>query len=203
MASSHPNDDLILEYASGNLGPSIALLMACHIDACKQCQKKVTGYEEVGGELLETIKVSMPRANLFKRIEAQLDALEENASLVESINPVDSDVPAPLRSLLPAQMSLIEWEGSHELRRKPLDMVDTNFQITLFEMPIGGSITEHTHSAEEYVVVLQGGYQDQNGSYGVGDFIFSDDTVTHHPKSLPGQNCIFLSVLSGPIRFIP
>jgi len=198
MASSHPNDDLILECASGNLEPSIGLLMACHIDSCGQCKKKLADFEAIGGALLETIEASMPRANLFERIEAKLNALDE---CVASVEPVNSDVPAPLRKFLPAQMSLIEWEGSHELRKKPLDMVDTDFQIALFEMPIGGDITEHTHSGEEYVVVLQGGYEDQNGSYGAGDFIFSDSTVTHHPKSLPGQSCIFLSVLSGPVKF--
>ena len=207
MASSHPNDDLILEFASGNLESSIGLLMACHIDTCEQCQKKMTAFEEVGGALLETIEVSMPSSNLFERIEAQLDALEESEASMGSIDPLaplgstHSDVPAPLREFLPAQMSDIKWEGSPELRRKPLDMVDTDFQIALFEMPVGGSITEHTHDGDEYVVVLQGGYEDQSGSYGVGDFIYSDSTVTHHPKSLPGLNCIFLSVLSGPLKF--
>ena len=50
-------------------------------------------------------------------------------------------------------------------------------------------------------LVLQGGYSDANGSYAPGDLQVADSEILHNPIADPGEDCINLSVTTGPLRF--
>ena len=48
-------------------------------------------------------------------------------------------------------------------------------------------------------VVLQGGYTDSTGNYGVGDFAVGPGPEEHKPSADPGEPCIALIVVEKPI----
>jgi putative transcriptional regulator len=48
-------------------------------------------------------------------------------------------------------------------------------------------------------VVLQGGYTDSTGNYGVGDFAVGPGPEQHEPIADPGGPCIALIVIERPI----
>ena len=52
----------------------------------------------------------------------------------------------------------------------------------------------HRHVGEEFTVVLQGGYTDSTGNYGVGDFAVGPGPEQHEPIADPGEPCIALIV---------
>ena len=54
-------------------------------------------------------------------------------------------------------------------------------------------------SADEYTIVLQGGFTDNTGNYGVGDFAVGPGPQEHEPIADPGEPCIALIVLEKPI----
>ena len=65
----------------------------------------------------------------------------------------------------------------------------------------GSDVGAHTHRGQEYTLVLQGGYRDETGAYGPGDFQIASGDVTHNPVADPGEDCINLAVTIGGLRF--
>ena len=63
----------------------------------------------------------------------------------------------------------------------------------------GKGLPVHRHVADEFTVVLQGGYTDNTGNYGVGDFAVGPGPQEHEPIADPGEPCIALIVLEKPI----
>jgi putative transcriptional regulator len=74
----------------------------------------------------------------------------------------------------------------------------------------GKAIPSHTHGGVEAVLVLQGGFHDQNGDYVRGDLAVADSTIDHRPVADGPDECIIFMVLAAPVkltgpigRFIP
>jgi putative transcriptional regulator len=65
----------------------------------------------------------------------------------------------------------------------------------------GSDVGSHSHRGQEFTLVLKGGFSDETGAYGPGDFQCADDGVTHNPVADPGEDCINLAVTIGGLRF--
>ena len=52
----------------------------------------------------------------------------------------------------------------------------------------------------EFTCVLSGGFSDETGSYGPGDFAEADPTLTHTPRADPDGECVCLIASEGPMR---
>jgi putative transcriptional regulator len=53
----------------------------------------------------------------------------------------------------------------------------------------------------EYTLVLRGGFRDETGSYGPGDFQATSSAVAHNPVADQDGDCINLAVTTAPLRF--
>ncbi|MEK9796040.1 MAG: hypothetical protein VW713_04740, partial [Alphaproteobacteria bacterium] len=51
----HPDDELLVSYAAGDLAEAWSLLVATHTTLCPVCRSKVRAAEAVGGALMEEI----------------------------------------------------------------------------------------------------------------------------------------------------
>ncbi len=72
-------------------------------------------------------------------------------------------------------------------------------RVALLRLQPGKGLPVHCHVANEYTVVLQGGYTDNPGNYGVGDFAMGPGPQEHEPIADPGEPCIALIVVEKPI----
>ena len=55
----------------------------------------------------------------------------------------------------------------------------------------------------EELLILQGGYRDEHGEYGEGDYVRYEDGSSHHPVAREdGPDCIFFAVTAGGIDFV-
>lgn len=72
IPSRHPPDGLLLDYAVGNLTEAPALVVATHLALCPDCRRTVSGYEALGGALLENMD---PTSLSAGALEAVLDLL--------------------------------------------------------------------------------------------------------------------------------
>ena len=50
-------------------------------------------------------------------------------------------------------------------------------------------------------LVLEGGFSDDEGHYGVGDFVMRDAEQQHSPTATRDRDCICIGVLDAPIKF--
>jgi putative transcriptional regulator len=69
----HPEDDLLLAYASGASDEATALVIATHLAFCAQCRGQVDLMETIGGGLLESLPPAPLAETAFAATVAKLD----------------------------------------------------------------------------------------------------------------------------------
>lgn len=193
----HPDDALLLAYAAGGLDAAMSLILATHLTFCARCRRLVGGHEKIGGALLEDIAPAPMADDALARVMARLDEPAPPAPR----QPSNDNTPAPLRAVLGSDLSDVRWRkmgpnlGYVTLyRRGPV-------AVRLLRGAPGTDVGRHGHDGMEYTLVLRGGYTDASRSYGPGDFQAASPELRHNPVADPGEDCINLSVTTGPLHF--
>ena len=71
----------------------------------------------------------------------------------------------------------------------------------MIRMEPGASYPSHRHRGAEEVLILSGGFRDQNGSYRAGEFARFEDGSHHHPVALDeGEPCVFFAIAQEGIE---
>jgi putative transcriptional regulator len=109
-------------------------------------------------------------------------------------------MPLALRSYVGRHLGVPEWRtlvpGLEECRI----FRDARAQASFLRCRPGRAIPAHTHGGLEAVLVLQGGFHDQDGHHGVGDIAVADRTIDHRPVADPSVACIIFAVQEAPVR---
>ena len=72
---------------------------------------------------------------------------------------------------------------------------DTGRAAVLIRMKAGCAYPHHRHRGTEEILILQGGYRDQHGTYRAGDFTRYEDGSEHHPIALEGEeDCVLFAI---------
>jgi putative transcriptional regulator len=202
----HPDDELLLTLAAGQLSRGAALVVGVHLESCDTCRRTLLQFEAAAGALLESIEP----------VELAPDALAKTLSAIDSL-PVSARVrpKAPLptrrpalpagvawpRSLAQCQASGWRWMGPG-LRWSRLRLPDDpKAKLFLLRIQHGMNLAWHTHSGVELTQVLCGSFDDGRGQFGPGDFDAADASVHHQPVVQPGGECICLASIEGRVRF--
>lgn len=202
--SRHPApDELLLDYAAGNLPDGPALAVALHVALDPQSQRTVDRLNAVGGALIEREPVpefgGEKDAAELERALARLDDVPVEARPIAASrrHPSFDWAPAPLVPHLRPGMDWRRVMGKFDEIR--LDLPGDFHRVSLLRLESGRGLPEHRHAGYEYTVVLQGGYTDETGNYGVGDFAVGPGAQRHEPIADPGEPCIALIVVENPI----
>ncbi len=201
MPQFHPDQSLLIEYASGSLDRARAIGVAVHLEFCPACRAVVQRCNAVGGELLRQ-QASPVSEGLLAATLARIDGGAERPAAE-----VTPTVPAEVASLPTLVQKLVagtvgwRWRRlSGSLRTARLRTGQKQYEVSLFRIGAGGRVPMHDHRGEEYTVVLQGGFSDRQGLYQPGDFLFRGPGDVHQPQGLQHEDCVCLSVVSDRIR---
>jgi putative transcriptional regulator len=193
--SHHPEESLLLAYASGAADEPTSLVVATHLALCAGCRAAVAKAEIAGGVLLEDVAPQPIDANGLNEIFARLGGQEQPKPAH-----TQGSTPEPLRAWLGGDVTDVKWRhivgGLSEFRI----MQRGPSIVRLLRATPGTCVYEHTHKGEEVTLVLTGGLTDHTGDYHRGDV----QTMTeeyHVPTALPGEDCIVLAVTTAPLRF--
>jgi putative transcriptional regulator len=193
----HPDDALLLAYATGGLDSAMSLILATHLTFCARCRRLVADQEKIGGALLEDIAPIRMDSDAFSRVMARLN----EPVAPEPHRPSNDNTPAPLRAMLGRDLAQLRWRNMGPnlgyvtlYRQGPV-------AVRLLRGAPGTDTGRHSHRGMEYTLVLRGGYTDATGSYGPGDFQVGSAELRHNPVADPGEDCINLSVTTGPLHF--
>ena len=191
----HPADDLLLDYAAGRASSAVALIVATHLWFCPACRRTVALAEGVGGALLDGQAQAQMAPGALDAVLARLDA-------GHAPSPVSRDgTPLPLHVFLGGDLSSLRWRAlGPSLGYVPLAR-QGGTAIRLLRGAPGADTGRHDHRGMEFTLVLSGGFTDETGSYGPGDFQTAAPGLAHNPVADPGADCINLSVTTGPLRF--
>jgi putative transcriptional regulator len=197
--SRHPApDELLLDYAAGVLPEGPALAVALHVALDATAHRTVRRLRGLGGALLENEvgAVELGDAALEQALARLDDVAVDPPRALPAAWPGFDWAPAPLRPYLSGKGWKRGFGGFEEIR---LDLHGDRHFVALLKLEPGRGLPVHRHVASEYTVVLQGGYTDNTGSYGVGDFAIGPGAAEHEPIADPGEPCIALIVLERPI----
>ena len=199
----HPPGELLIDYAAGALSAAETLLIALHLDACAECREVAHVALSAGGALLETIEpMALPPAAFQHVLQAIDDKPVSLERVIRSAPTFAVKWPAPLRNHL-AVTGHPPWRkmpaGFRALR---VPFKDTSSRVWVMNAPGGRGPLAHTHVADEWTVVLQGGFSDETGTYAAGDFAYMGPGEEHTMVAEPGEGCVCVVLVREPPRYL-
>ena len=188
MISHHPTESTLLACATGTLPTPHRRVVAAHAARCPACTTALGEAEAVGGALLDALSPAALAPDALARALARLD-----------VAPVpNAPPPATLEAL--AASGRWRWTGPGIAMMSLIRRDASNSRLDLIRVAPGTALLEHGHTAYETTCVLQGSFEDVNGTYHAGDFIEADAGLAHRPTALPGEPCICLIATTGRLR---
>ena len=200
MANYHPNNELLMSFAAGQLSNSLGIMVACHLEQCSACRQQSHLYEHLGGELLNDSPMESVSTNLLDRIMEQIDKPFSPERTQTSISR-NEDVPRPLRRFIPTTLDQLKWSGmSKSIREFDIQIDDPKFKAKLYKIAAGKELPEHTHKGNEFTYVIDGSFSDKTCQYHEGDFILADTQTIHQPRASMDKDCICFAVVDAPLK---
>ena len=68
-------------------------------------------------------------------------------------------------------------------------------------MDPGTNVPLHSHNGKEYILVLEGSFSDEYGTYSKGNLQINDSKVKHTPFSCDKDGCICLTITEEELVF--
>ena len=215
----HPDDQLLIGYASGQERAGKSLLVATHLAYCPDCRRRVASYEALCGSWFEDLPCNVHDGlnALLDRMDGLLTAARAPAEAKPSqpvaanqsgIDPAGGrPVPEPLRGWLPEAIDTPTDDGSWREISKGVwlsgwERTLSGTTICLLRMASGAPVPAHRHTADELLLVLQGAFSDEYGSYALGDVAQYVADTDHHARVASEEDCICLFLLDGELIFL-
>ena len=156
-------ESLVAQYASGDLGYGMAVLMASYITLSPEARDQVCAVESINGVLLDEAEPAAMDDSAFDEIMSLLDS-DDRASESESNAVNDNvDLPAPLRAVLDKPIENENWRFAYPgVQQLNLSIGDNGETVKLLKIKPGKSSPRHTHKGVEATLVLRGAFRDGN-----------------------------------------
>ncbi|MBV7409362.1 ChrR family anti-sigma-E factor [Maritimibacter sp. DP1N21-5] len=195
----HISDAVMAAYATGSLSQAFSLVVATHVSMCDDCRAALEAHEAAGGVVLDGIGETALTGNLRARVMAALDDPAERFDMEAPAIDAFDVYPAPVAQALRGQGP--KWKRLGGGVRQCILSADNEGSARLLYIPAGRPVPEHTHGGLELTLVLQGGFSDATGHFGVGDVEQADGDLEHIPTADEGVDCICLAATDAPLRF--
>jgi putative transcriptional regulator len=203
MIQHHPDDALLLAYASGAADEAVSLIIATHMSYCSLCRLRSRKLEAIGGALLEDLPPAALARDARESVMAKLDSAQsyERPAPASRASLKDLRTPSVLRPYIGGDLARVRWRHmGPRLSYAPLFRRGAVAARLLRGVP-GADSGLHSHQGLEFTLVLQGGYTDMTGTYGPGDLQVMEGSTRHNPVADPGEDCINLAVTTGRLTF--
>jgi len=199
MAHYHPSNELLMSFAAGQISNALGIIIACHLQKCKQCQNQVKMYEQLGAELIDTTPTTGMSDSSLNTLLSRLDSSPPPIATPEFAG--DIRTPKPLRRFMPEYFDKLDWHGFFpSIKEYKLPFSDESYTAKLYKISAGKELPVHTHKGNEFTLVMEGSFADKAGCYTAGDFILTDCQTIHQPKASKECDCICFAVTDAPLK---
>ena len=189
--SSALKNELIFHYAAGttsiakSLMASTYLFLNSHESQIYQKFEKYCGEELKKSPLIEP--TNLKAEDCIKTLTHEKEKIEVNNN-----NPINKFIPS---------YSSLKWKkifkGFYEYSLN----LSTKDNIKLIKMNPGTSVPLHSHNGKEYILVLEGSFNDEYGIYSKGNLQINDSNIKHTPIANEKNGCICLSITEKQLIF--
>jgi putative transcriptional regulator len=153
----------------------------------------------VGASILESLEPAKASDSLKSSVLDRLDDIVEEEP--SSINR-DSRIPRALQQFISDDYESLDWHYvSPSIQAAKLCIDSNGSKVEMIRIKAGGQVPSHTHTGDEYTMLLEGSFSDESGIYKAGDFVVRDGRHKHKPMVTKDRECICLTVTDSPIEF--
>lgn len=110
--------------------------------------------------------------------------------------------PAPLRERLAAAKPPAWRKMPAGFRALRVPFADQSTRVWVMDAPAGRGPLTHSHVADEWTVVLEGGFSDETGTYAAGDFAYMGPGDQHTMVAEPGEGCVCVLLIREQPRYL-
>ena len=188
--STSLKNELIFQYASGRANLTKSLMASTYLYLNSKESSIYSTFENYCGEELKKVKPIMP-SNLTAK-----DCINiENKKLFSENKPKN-----PVTEILNNLESIV-WKkvfgGFYEYNLK----VSKKENAKLIKMDPGAKVPLHSHNGKEFILVLEGNFSDEYGTYKKGDLQINDSKIKHTPTACKNKGCICLTITEDELVF--
>jgi putative transcriptional regulator len=157
--------------------------------------------ERVGGALLIDLPPVSMASNAFATIEPRLG--EPSPVRPGEVSSAELETVTPGLPKFVRRYRFGDWKWvAPSIYVRPIELpMPSDTRVFLLKSGPGTRMLEHSHTGVEMTCVLAGGFSQEQGHYGPGDFDVGDEDVDHYPIVDPGGDCICLVAMQGGLRF--
>lgn len=181
-------NELIFEYASGISSLTKSFMASTYLFLNSEKKTEYTQYENYCGEELKQATKIQP-VNL--RPEDCFKEINNNKKNV--FNSPINDFIKNLQNLKWNKVFTGFYEHSIKLSDKE--------SAKLIKMDPGAKVPLHSHNGKEYILVLEGSFNDEYGQYSKGDLQINDFKIKHTPIACKENGCICLTITEKDLVF--
>jgi putative transcriptional regulator len=195
-------DDWLLAYAAGTLPFSHEMIVAAHLELNDRAQNNYDAVAETGGALFDGLAPADLNGETLNNILSEID--EQNAEEASAPNPIPQPefLPKSLAAFFDANDIQINWKAlGPGLKRFPIYQGENDERLWLLKGQPGVKIPEHSHTGNEFTLILKGGLEDGDTTFTRGDLELADGSVQHQPTVRKDEECICLVLTEGPVKF--
>tara|TARA_Y100000768_G_scaffold320709_1_gene256543 strand:- start:244 stop:873 length:630 start_codon:yes stop_codon:yes gene_type:complete len=183
-------NQLILDFASGSLGPAKSIFASTYLYLNSKAKEINLTFENIFGD--ELLKNYDSPINNIK----YTDCITKDKSTRTSSNTELSPI-----SKLVGPLNNIRWKQIYKGFKEFTPNIKDDDEIKLIKMDPGASVPLHSHGGKEYILVLSGSFCDEYGKYKKGDIQINDQRIKHTPIACKDDGCICLTITEKDVIF--
>ena len=183
-------NQLIFDFASGSLGPSKSLFTSTYLYLNSKASSLNSTFESILGD------------NLLDNKEATLSKIKYSDCISNSKNNVksSSEQASPISKVI-GPLNDIKWKQVYKGFSEYTPNIQDDDELKLIKMEPGSSVPLHSHGGKEYILVLQGSFRDEYGTYSKGDIQINDQKIKHTPIASNDEGCVCLTITERDVIF--
>lgn len=199
----HTREDVLTEFAAGTLSPARHIIVACQSDICDQTAADIRFREQICANLIQD-EHSVDLSDDF--LSGVLEALPRKAEPMPDEDSECDHTPQTLLQLLGNDFETIRWRkiapgvAIHHIMSKNGKHGE---KLYLLRARPGMQFPEHSHTGEEWTLIMRGSYVSKGKQFVRGDLHIEDDDTTHEPFVDSDEECICLVSTEGPLKMKP
>lgn len=192
MANSNVlKNEMIFQYAAGTSSLAKSLMVSTYLFLNSKESSIYNQFENYCGDELKNATQIKP-----KKITADDCIGEQNSSQISSGNLPKSPINKFIKNFKDLKWKKI-FNGFYE---HSFNLTNTE-KAKLIKMDPGAKVPLHSHKGKEFILILEGSFRDEYGTYSKGNLQINDSKIKHTPIACENEGCICLTITEESLVF--